>query len=52
LAYRFINGIIPKDKIPSTEPVMTDIDKIPGLKKLLGFDLQTLRNAKRLLIQG
>jgi len=29
-----------------------DISKIPGLKKLLGFELTTLRNAKRLLIQG
>ena len=52
LAYRFINGIIPKDKLPETEPVIMDIKKIPGLAKLLSFDLQTLRNAKRLMQQG
>ena len=50
LAHRFINGIIPKDQIPQTEPVIMDISKIPGLQKLLGFELTTLRNAKRLLI--
>ena len=52
LAHGFINGIIPSDKIPATEPVITDISKIPGLKKLLGYELQTLRTAKRLLIEG
>lgn len=50
LAHGFINGIIPKDKEPVTEPVITDISKIPGLKKLLGFEMTTLRTAKRLLI--
>ena len=52
LQHRFINGIIPKEQIPATEPVLLDTDKIPGLKKLLGFDMVTLRNAKRLMIQG
>lgn len=50
LSHKFVNGIIPKDKIPETEPIIADISKIPGLKKLLGYDLQTLRTAKRLLI--
>lgn len=52
LDHKFINGILPKDKMPSTEPIITDISKIPGLKKLLGYDLTTLRNAKRLMING
>ena len=52
LTYRFINGIIPKDKVPKTEPIIMDTSKIPGLQKLLSFELTTLRNAKRLLIQG
>ena len=52
LAHGFINAIIPADKIPTTEPVLMDTSKIPGLKKLLGFELHTLRTAKRLLIQG
>ena len=50
--YRFINSIIPKETIPVTEPIITDISKIPGLKKILTYDLETLRNAKRLMIQG
>ncbi len=45
----FVNAIIPKDKIPATEPILTDLSKIPGLQKLLGFELTTLRTAKRLL---
>jgi enoyl-CoA hydratase/carnithine racemase len=35
--HRFANGIL--EKLPETEPVITDIAKIPGLKKLLGFEL-------------
>ena len=50
--YRFINSIIPKETIPVTEPIIIDISKIPGLKKILTYDLETLRNAKRLMIQG
>jgi enoyl-CoA hydratase/carnithine racemase len=52
VAYRLANGIIPKEKIPATEPIITDISKIPGLQKILGFELETLRNAKRLMLQG
>jgi hypothetical protein len=38
--------------MPATEPVITEIAKIPGLKKLLSYDIQTVKNAKRLLMQG
>ena len=48
--YRFANGIIPKDKIPKTEPIITEIEKLPGLKKLLSVEASTLINAKRLLL--
>lgn len=48
--YRFANSIIPKESFPVTEPIIMDTSKIPGLKKLLTFDLETLRNAKRLMI--
>ncbi len=52
VTHRFANAIIPKDKLPATEPVITDIGKIPGLKKLLSYDITTVKNAKRLLLQG
>ncbi|CDW86719.1 enoyl-hydratase [Stylonychia lemnae] len=52
LQYGFINAIIPKDQIPKTEPLLTEIEKIPNLKKLLSQDPKTVQNAKKLLIEG
>ena len=50
MACGFINGVI--FEVPETEPIITDIAKIPGLEKILGWERDTLRNAKRLLIKG
>lgn len=50
--YGFVNAVLPKDKAPSVDPVLTDISKIPGLTKLLSFDTKTVKNAKRLLLEG
>ncbi|CDW81418.1 enoyl-hydratase isomerase family protein [Stylonychia lemnae] len=52
LKYRFINGIIKRDDLPATEPLIQDIEKLPYLKKLLSTDSKTMQNAKKLLVQG
>eukprot|EP00347_Sterkiella_histriomuscorum_P018299 403346038 len=52
LESRFINGIIKKVDLPNTESIITEIDKLPLLRKLLNGDPKTVQNAKRLLIQA
>lgn len=48
----FINGVIDTKTAPKTDPIVTDIDKLPGLRKLLQTDYKTLVTAKKLIIEG
>lgn len=42
LHHGFINGILTGDQVPKTEPIITEIDKLPGMRKLLSIELVTL----------
>eukprot|EP00347_Sterkiella_histriomuscorum_P017820 403347858 len=52
LQYGFVNGIIPNDQVPKTEPILTDLNKIPNLVKILQTDPKTIQNAKMIMTQG
>ena len=52
LKHGFINGILKKEDMPATEPILKDIGKIPALQKLLSLDSNTMQRAKKLLLQA
>jgi peroxisomal 3,2-trans-enoyl-CoA isomerase len=45
----FVNGILDTKTAPKTDPIVQDIDNLPGLRKLLNTDTKTLLNAKNLI---
>ena len=42
LKRKFVNGIIPNSQLPNTEPIITDIDKLPNLRRILEIDPETI----------
>ena len=45
----FINGIIETKSAPKTDPIVTDIDSLPGLRRLVDTDYKTLITCKKLM---
>jgi hypothetical protein len=52
LEWGYINGILDTKTAPKTDPIVTDIDSLPNLRKLLETDTRTLLNCKNLLIEA
>ncbi|CDW88117.1 enoyl-hydratase [Stylonychia lemnae] len=52
LKYGHLNAIMKKEDAPNTEPIITDISKLPNLQKLLKSDPKTLQYTKKMFIQG
>eukprot|EP00350_Pseudokeronopsis_sp_OXSARD2_P002572 CAMPEP_0170540480 /NCGR_PEP_ID=MMETSP0211-20121228/474_1 /TAXON_ID=311385 /ORGANISM="Pseudokeronopsis sp., Strain OXSARD2" /LENGTH=73 /DNA_ID=CAMNT_0010842909 /DNA_START=477 /DNA_END=698 /DNA_ORIENTATION=- len=52
LECKFINGILDTKSAPKTDPILKEIDKLPGLERLLQTDYKTLINAKELILKA
>ena len=50
LKRKFVNGIIPNSQLPNTEPIITDIDKLPNLRRILEIDPETIQRQKKIIL--